>query len=189
MNVPSNLPLSPHVQEGLRVVETGRFSKKKKWGEGLSVLSESTATLPLIKRNALAIEKVLSEMPVSIKHHELVVGSSIQTLLLNMATLPEYATKNELQSAAERLTSPDSIFGHFSPSYPHFLELGFNGLIEQANKNLLDNIEQADREMPEDKKKKDYILRGTGLSIFCAVISSRRAAKRQRYATVMKYPC
>ena len=122
MGVAYNLPLSPRVREGLRLVESGRLSKKEKWGKDLSVLDESATSLPLVKRKALAIEKVLSEMPVSIRRHELLVGSSVQTLLLSMAALPEYATQEEVEIAAKRLTSPYSVYGHFTPSYPHFLK-------------------------------------------------------------------
>jgi formate C-acetyltransferase len=146
MIVDYKLPLSPRVQDGLSLVLAGRSSKKEKWGKDLSVLDGSTASLPLVKRKALAIKKVLSEMPVSVKRHELLVGSSVQTLLLSMAALPEYATQEEVASAAKRLTSPDSLFGHFSPSYSKFLKLGFNGLINQANKKLKEIRKDASRE-------------------------------------------
>ena len=89
MSAAHDLPLSPRVQEGLRLVEAGRFSKKEEWGKNLSVLDGSSASLPLVKRKALAIEKVLSEMPVSIRRYELLIGSALQTLLLSMAVLPE----------------------------------------------------------------------------------------------------
>jgi formate C-acetyltransferase len=147
MNEANKTSLSPRVREGLRLVEVGRLSRKDKWGEGLSVLNDSTASLPLIKRKALAIEKVLTEMPISIRRHELVVGSAVQTLLLNMAFLPEYATQEEVQNAAKRLTSPDAMFGHFSPSYSHVLKLGFRGLLDLANRKLEEiKKNDADRE-------------------------------------------
>lgn len=136
MSVAYKLPLSPRVREGLRLVEAGRLSKKEKWGKDLSVLDGSAASLPLVKRKALAIKKVLSEMPVSIRRHELLVGSAVQTLLLSMAILPEYATQEEVEIAAKRLTSPYSVFGHFTPSYSHFLKLGFSGLIDLTNRKL-----------------------------------------------------
>jgi formate C-acetyltransferase len=136
MSVADKQPLSPRVREGLRLVEAGRLSKKEKWGKDLSVLDGSASCLPLIKRKALAIKKVLSEMPVSIRRHELLVGSAVQTLLLSMAVLPEYATQEEVEIAAKRLTSPYSVYGHFSPSYSHFLKFGFNGLIDLTNKKL-----------------------------------------------------
>jgi pyruvate-formate lyase len=149
MSTAHDFPLSPRVQEGLRLVQAGRFSKKEKWGEDLSVLDGSSANLPLVKRKALAIEKVLSEMPVSIRRHELLVGSAVQTLLLSMAVLPEYATQEEVETAAERLTSPLSVWGHATPSYPRLLQLGFNGLLDLA-KGKLEEIRVSDAKQEEE---------------------------------------
>ena len=143
MSAAYDFPLSPRVQKGLRLVQAGRFSKKEKWGEDLSVLDGPAAKLPLVKRKALAIEKVLTEMPVSIRRHELLVGAAPQTLLLSMAVLPEYATPEEVEIAAKRLTSPYSVWGHCTPSYPRFLKLGFNGLLDLA-KGKLKEIRECD---------------------------------------------
>ena len=64
--VSKDLELSPRVQRGLKLAQEGRFQKKQLWEGGLfsTVLDEETARLPLVKRKALAIKKVLSEMPV-----------------------------------------------------------------------------------------------------------------------------
>jgi len=147
--VDNRLPLSPRVQEGLRLVEAGRLSKKARWGANRSILDETTSDLPLIKRKALAIEKVLFEMPLSIRSHELLVGSAVQTVILNRAALPEYATQEELERAAERLTSPKSVYGHSSPDYAHFLQWGFSGLADLARGQL----ERIRREGPEPEKE------------------------------------
>ena len=157
MSAAYNLPLSPRVQEGLRLVEAGRLSKKEKWGEDLSVLDGSSANLPLVKRKALAIEKVLSEMPVSIRRHELLIGSAVQTLLLSMAVLPEYATQEEVEIAAKRLTSPYSVWGHCTPSYSHFLKLGFNGLVDLANRKL-EGIREYDVKREEEAWYESVII-------------------------------
>jgi formate C-acetyltransferase len=140
------------VREGLQFVEAGRQSKKARWGEDLSVLSAETVDLPLVKRKALAIKKVLTEMPLSIRDHELLVGSAIQTLLVNKAVLPEYATPEELERAAERLTSPSSVYGHSSPDYAHFLNHGIAGLIEQVQGKL----EKIRRESPSPDREAWY---------------------------------
>ena len=150
--VDSRLPLSPRVQEGLRFVEAGRRSAKARWGANLSVLNESTSNLPLIKRKALAIKKVLSEMPLSIRSHEVLVGSAVQTVLLNRAALPEYATREEVERAAEKLTSPKSVYGHSSPNYAHFLKMGLSGLIDLAQSKL----ETIRRESPEPGREAWY---------------------------------
>jgi len=150
--VDNGLPLSPRVQEGLRLVEAGRRSLKARWGANLSVLNESTTNLPLIKRKALSIEKVLSEMPLSVKSHELLVGSAVQTVLLNKAALAEYATREEVERAAEKLTSPKSVYGHSSPNYAHFLNMGLGGLVGLAQSKL----EKIRRESPEPGREAWY---------------------------------
>ena len=126
-------PISPSVQEGLRFIETRRSSKRSRWGFGLSILNETTQRLPLVIRKALAIKKVLAEMPLSIRKHELIVGISVHANILKKPELPEYATEAELTRAAERMTHPGSIFGHSSPAYGKFLRLGFCGLLDLVN--------------------------------------------------------
>jgi hypothetical protein len=157
MSAAHDLPLSPRVQEGLQLVQAGRFSKKERWGEDLSVLDGSSVNLPLVKRKALAIEKVLSEMPVSIRRHELLVGSAVPTLLLSMAALPEYATPEEVDMAAKRLTSPYSVWGHSTPSYPRFLKLGFDGLLDLA-KGKLEEIREHDARPTEEAWYESVII-------------------------------
>jgi hypothetical protein len=65
--VGKSIPLSERVQKGHGVIQEGRFRKKALWDANLTVLNEETATLPLVKRKALAIGKQLAEMPVGIK--------------------------------------------------------------------------------------------------------------------------
>ena len=134
--ISKTLPLSARAQKGLEITAEGRFRRKEVWGEGLTVLDGKTAKLPLVERKALAIKKVLCEMPVLIKEHELLVGSAIQTNLESQAPFPEYATQEEKEAAAKRLTRPESMWGHFSPYYPGYLKLGLGGLREMAEEKL-----------------------------------------------------
>ncbi len=71
--ISKTLPLSARVQKGLEITAEGRFRRKEVWGEGLTVLDGETAKLPLVKRKALAIKKILSEMPVMIKRRQQVI--------------------------------------------------------------------------------------------------------------------
>ena len=123
MEIPSKtLRLSAGVQKGLEILDYDRSHRKKTWGEGLTVLSKETAKLPLIKRKALAINKVLSEIPISINDHELLVGSAIhgncESTMKGVTPFPEYATQEEKGAAAERFTGVRSVFGHFSRFFP-----------------------------------------------------------------------
>lgn len=132
--VSKTLPLTARAQKGLELIEKGRFQKKPSWGEGLTVLDEETAKLPLVKRKALSIKKVLSEIPVEIKEHELVVGSVVTSK--RGANIPEYATEEEKEAAAKKLASPLSVWGHSCPYYPRFLQIGIGGLRKIAEEKL-----------------------------------------------------
>ena len=126
--VSKTLPLSTRVLKGLKVIEESRLKKKPLWGEGLTVLNKETTKLPLVKRKALAIRKLLSEMPVDIKDYELLVGSVIQGSILQRPPFPEYAAQEEIENAAKKFIGPRSIFGHIEPYYPKCLKLGFCGI-------------------------------------------------------------
>ncbi len=132
----TELAMSLRVQKGLQLARESRFHKKEAWGNGLTVLDASTEKLPLVTRKALAVKKMLSEMPVVIKDHELLVGTAAPATILSKAKLPEYATRQEKEKAAKRLTSPQSVFGHISPYYPGFLNLGLTGLQDTVEKKL-----------------------------------------------------
>lgn len=132
--VTKTLPLTARVQKGLELIEEGRFRKKPAWGEGLTVLNEETVRLPLVKRKALAIKKILSEIPAEIKDHELVVGSVVTSK--RAANIPEYATPQEKEAAAKKLTSPLSVWGHSCPYYPRYLKVGIGGLRTIAEEKL-----------------------------------------------------
>ncbi len=132
------LPLSARVQKALKLIEEGRFQKKPLFTEGLTVLDEETVKLPLVKRKALAIKKVLSEMPIEIREHELLVGCSVhgRSKIIFSTPFPEYATQDEKDAATEKFTGTGSVFGHFSPYYPRYLKLGLNGLRGMALEKL-----------------------------------------------------
>jgi hypothetical protein len=134
--VSDKLPLSPKVQKGLKLVEEGRYTKKETWGEGLSVLNTETAKLPLVIRKALAEKKVLTEMPVKISDHELIVGCAVQGTTQNHAPFPGYATQEEKRVAAQKMTGVRSVFGHFAPYYPRYLRQGLPGLYSDVEARL-----------------------------------------------------
>jgi formate C-acetyltransferase len=134
--VGKSIPLSERVQKGHGVIQDGRFRKKLLWDARLTVLNEETATLPLVKRKALAIGKQLAEMPVGIKDYELLAGDMFQSSVSTTAPFPEYATQKEMEAASEKGTSPGSIFGHFCPSYSRYLKHGVGGLRTIAEEKL-----------------------------------------------------
>ena len=128
----STAELSERVRRGLELIQEGRTHVKPMWGVGLTVLDDTTAELPLVIRKAMAEKKVLSEMPIRIEGHELVVGLSNPNSFLGGSPFPEFATAAEKKAATERFTGVFSVFGHFCPSYSRFLRLGVGGLLAEA---------------------------------------------------------
>jgi len=158
--VSKTLPLTTRVQKGLALIKESRYHKKARWGEGLTVLDEETVKLPLVKRKALAIKKILSEMPIDIKDYELIVGSAIQGPTTVRASLPEYATQEEVEAAAKKRTNPLSVFGHSSPYYPRYLELGLGSLQKMAEEKL-DEVRQKGTE-PEKEAWYEAVIMSLG---------------------------
>jgi len=141
-----NLELTPRIQKGLAIKNEDRFLERNLWLEELTVLNQDTIDLPLVGRKALAIAKVLNEMPVKIEDYELIVGFSVHNSIGSGTPFPEYATREEKDAAAERYTGTYSVFGHFCPSYPKMLREGIGGLKNQAEENLNVAEKQGDAE-------------------------------------------
>ncbi|MEE8400463.1 MAG: pyruvate formate lyase family protein, partial [Desulfobacterales bacterium] len=134
--VTKSIPLTDRVQRGCEDIEAIRFSKQPLWRKHLTVLSDETVSLPLVKRKALAIDKQLSEMPAKIKDYELIVGHLFQCSLGTGVPFPAYATSEELLASEERFAFPGAIFGHHCPSYGRFLKHGIGGLRRMAEEKL-----------------------------------------------------
>ena len=87
MDIVSNtLELTPRVRDGLDAIQQGRFQERDLWNVPLSVLDEETRKLPLVKRKALAVSNVLTEMPIRIETYELIVGFSVHNSVAHDAT-------------------------------------------------------------------------------------------------------
>lgn len=135
------IPVTDRVQQGIKPARENGYTSderllerlKERLPEGLTVVNEESVKLHLVKRKALAEVKVLSEMPVQIRAHELLVGSSLSQVLF-----PDYATREEKNAAAERLTGVGSVFGHTTPYYPILLTKGLSGLRKEADNKLAD---------------------------------------------------
>lgn len=129
--------VTPRVQEGLELIRERRFQREAPWAEKLTVVDEATVKFPLVKRKALANNKILSEVPLEIRKHELIVGSGIPGARgFGQGCFPEYATQEEIKAAAKDFVGPKSVFGHCSPYYPRYLNLGVGGLRKLAEDKL-----------------------------------------------------
>ena len=159
--------LSDRVRNKLNLVMAERYQEDQRpvWGEGLTVLNEDTVKLPIVKRKALAIRKIFSEIPVEIREHELIVGRACRTKERLSTAIPEYATQKEKEEAAEDLLSTNSIWGHSSAYYPKYLMLGVGGLQKRAEEKVAEL-----RKNNDDSKKESWyesvIISLEGLRVF-----------------------
>ena len=134
--VGKSMPLTARVQKGCEDIEAIRSSKQPLWRERLTVLTDETVKLPLVKRKGLAISKQLAEMPVRIKDYELIVGHLFQCSLGTGVPFPDYCTADELDAAGKKFVHPGAVFGHHCPSYERFLKYGIRGLRGLAEEKL-----------------------------------------------------
>jgi pyruvate formate-lyase/glycerol dehydratase family glycyl radical enzyme len=141
------------------------FDKIQWWGEGLTILnSEEIAKKPVIIRKAKALEKVLTEMPISISDDELIVGTMRMHALGSGNPFPDYATEEEKKEAELKGTSIKSVWGHSVPDYRKVLSHGFNGIREEIEGRIQDSLE---------KKKRDF-YRATQISCDAVIALARR---------------
>ncbi len=130
--VPSLMERNARISRLAESSRRERFIKKRVWGDGLSILDDETRKEPLIIRKALAIKKILGEMPVEIERDELIVGR-VRVGSIGMGlSMPRYATEEELAEASRKNISPYSVWGHYVPDYQKLLSMGISGIQDIA---------------------------------------------------------
>jgi len=129
--------------------------KKEWWGEGLTIFDTGPEIKrkPLIVRKAMAFEKVLREMPISVAEDELIVGNLLMNSLTCGNLFPEYATSEEKEIAARNSVGTYSVWGHSLADYPKVLNSGLAGIRSEA-KQLLEKLESQN---DSDETKRDFL--------------------------------
>lgn len=129
-------------------------NKKIPWfGDKLSILDiPGVLDKPVIIRKALAFEKMLNEMPISIKEGELIVGDIPAGSVAGGRSFPSYTNNEEDVEAAKNSLSIKSVWGHVVPDYSKVLSKGLKGLkdeIEGYCSNKLNKLSQEKAEFYE----------------------------------------
>ncbi|MFH1350539.1 MAG: pyruvate formate lyase family protein [Pseudomonadota bacterium] len=141
-------PLSERVKRLRNRLTERLFNKIEWWGEGLTILDRTDIlNKPIIIRKAMAVERVLKEMPVSISNDDLIVGTMRMHALASGNPFPDYATEMEKKEAALKGTSIKSVWGHSVPDYHKVLSKGFHGIKQEIEERLGSSNEE---------KKKDF---------------------------------
>lgn len=117
-----------------RLFDVEFYTKKKWWGEGLTILdNEEVKREPLIVRKALACKFVLENQPAEIKPDELIAGIVRMSMIGFGHVFPEYALPEEVEAAAKINLSTLSVWGHQPPNYEKVLKEGLTGLRKRIN--------------------------------------------------------
>ena len=129
------MPASGRVKEIGESIRHSMTRPKRELNDFGSVLSEY-GDEPLIMRNARAVRKKFSEVPIAVWPGQLIAGSAAlpEEGLIVGGGLPDYATAAEKEAARAAGLSVNSILGHIVPSYPKLLSKGASGIIKDALK-------------------------------------------------------
>jgi len=126
------IKLNLRIKKLKKMLKRGTHEKYATDSRKLTVLDEKEVeNKPLIIRKALAIEKLLKNVPVFIQEDELIVGGC------PVMDSPEYATDEEKNRAWNLgKVGTNTLFGHIVAGYGNVLKNGFAGLQRKAEKKV-----------------------------------------------------
>ena len=106
----------------------------------VSLVQENPALAALSPavRYALAIARMLAELPISIGDDELIVGDMPRRTRFSLVPLPDYLTDQERVALGPdyRLFVRKNPLGHYAADYARLIEVGLRGMREQARASL-----------------------------------------------------
>jgi len=139
------------------------YKKKDWWGDNLTILDQvEIAKKPIAVRKAIAFEKVMREMPIEIRDHELLVCIPTMSSVGFGYEFPRYETDEEAEKFAKINLNRYSVWGHHMPHYATLLEKGYEGLIADIDEKL-DNTEDLDEESINFYKSARYTLEAASI--------------------------
>jgi len=148
--------MSDRVKRLRKTLDQTMREKKKVWGLDLTIMDEKgIEEKPLMIRKALAIDKLLMEMPIEIKEDELIVGRWAYSSSFSLGwVMPQYLTEEEEEWGKERRISRKSVWGHTCPNIGIIVNLGVAGLKKKIDQKL---IELGERKTASSLEKKTFL--------------------------------
>lgn len=126
-----------------------RITKKQEiWGGNLSVLNENTINFPTVIRRALAFEKVLLEMPITIESDDIIVANCVDDGKVARCILPQFVKDEELFMTAISMY-------HKTPDYETLISKGLNGVVFDINQKRIELESEGD--FDKNKTKLDLL--------------------------------
>lgn len=109
---------------------------QKNWGANHVLEDPNFAELPFVIRHAKAFEKTLTEMPITIEPHDLIVGNTVEDEVIVRTSLPRFATDKELTKARTKGNLIEVGLAHKTPYYPLILQKGIEGILIDIDQKL-----------------------------------------------------
>ena len=124
---------TPRVQRLYDTVRQRMTRPQIVWGDELDIFdAPETASRPLVVRRALAVAKVLAEMPIAIEADDLIVGNTLQDGVIVRTRLPRYAAPEEYARAKGEGASLSAQLAHKTPYYADVMQKGLGGILAEV---------------------------------------------------------
>lgn len=140
--------MNQRVERLNKCLQERSIKKQEIWGGSLSVLNENTINFPTAIRRALAFEKVLLEMPITIEPDDIIVGNCVDGSKIARCILPQFMKDEELN------VTDISMF-HKTPDYETLVNKGLNGVLSEINQKRIELGLEAD--FDKNKTKIDLL--------------------------------
>ena len=127
------------VQQYSDQLEKRMHRKQRMWGGDKTVVTQETEDTPASYRRALAFQKVMEEMPITIEPWALIVGNSMEDETIVRCVLPSFLKEEELGKCTLNMS-------HKCPDFAALLCTGIDGILGQ--------LEDRERELGKIHKGK-----------------------------------
>lgn len=121
----------------LAVVQKRMAEPQFAWGGGQTVMDDpGVSDLPLVVRQAKAVEKVLAEMPIAIEDGDLIVGNAVEDGAIMRPQMPAYASAAEREQAREEGAGIGAGLSHKTPYYYDVVNRGLLAVLEDIDAKI-----------------------------------------------------
>ncbi|GHU17428.1 glycyl radical enzyme [Spirochaetia bacterium] len=130
--------MSPQIRRHFDTIERRMHKRQRMWGGNLSVLNQESEKRSNVIRRSLAFEKIMTEMPIAIEGHDLLVGSCMLDDTVVRCAFPQYIKNEELGFCSIQMS-------HKCPDYDTLLKRGLRDIINEL-KNRIPEAQAAEFE-------------------------------------------
>ena len=144
------------------------------WGGDRTVISyPAAAGQPLVVRQAVAFEAVLTAMPIGIESDDLIVGNNIDHGRIVRTNMPEYSSPAERERASKDGSPIGARLSHKTPYYYDLLDRGLLAILDDVEGVIAETAKQ-----PPGSERDETIAEFRAVAIECRAV----IAMANRYA-------